>query len=152
MYDNIFSISKKNWCNCFLIYFHLYICPLDLQKSVGVVIHRPITRPAFRDIKILLLSGENFYFVVLVFIIDRSGIKSCLLRPPCRESVVKCLSQGYNRLARVKFKPCCVHHSHGPLNSARPRGSSNCNDFAVYTVMALKRGEPCARKVRGATI
>ena len=34
-----------------------------------------------------------------------TGLKSCLPRPPSRKSVVKCLSQQYNRLAQVEFKP-----------------------------------------------
>ena len=107
MYANIFSISKTDRCNCFSINFHLCIYPLDFQKSIGVVIHRPILKQLLDQLSNILryfCCPVKNYFVVLVFIIDMNGIKSCLPRPPSRESVVKCLSQGHNRLARVEFK------------------------------------------------
>ena len=109
MYANIFSISKTDRCNCFSIHFHLYIYPLDLQKSIEVVIHRPNLKQLSDQLSNILrycyCPVKNFYFVFLVFIIDRTAVWSCLPRPPSRESVVKCLSQGHNRLARVEFKP-----------------------------------------------
>ena len=108
MYANIFSISKTDCCNCFLIHFHLYIYPFDLQKSVGIVIHKPILKQLPDQLLQIIrycCFREKFLFCFLLFFIDMTGLKSCLPRPPSRKSVVKCLSQGHNRLAQVEFKP-----------------------------------------------
>ena len=109
MYANIFSISKTDRCKFFSIHFNLFVYLLDLQKSVGVVIHRPILKQLLDQLLEILrycwCPVKNYYLVLLIFIIDRTGIKNCLPRPTSRKSVVKCLSQGYNRLARVEFKP-----------------------------------------------
>ena len=44
-------------------------------------------------------------------------IKNDIPRPPSRESAVKCLSQGHNRMGRVGFEPRPFDHNYCVLTT-----------------------------------
>ena len=69
-----------------------------------------------------------FYFGFLVLYKDVTENYNCLPRPTNRESVVKCLSQGRNKMGHVGF----INHKHGALTT-RPRSNKVIlKNFLLY--------------------
>ena len=81
------------------ISFHPYIYPPDLQENHESVMHRGLPDPTCFQRCQHTSVRLKLFILVFQFCKDMTEISDCLPRPPSRRNPVKCLSQGYNKIA-----------------------------------------------------